>query len=976
MDRVRASVLSNTGSIPSSLGLKSTDAEPVRTFGESLKSLVSTALGSPRIDSPGGGRQRSLRSLMSSVSVVLRMRSMRNLNRSNSTVVLIPDATLIPDLETEEALESALQELRLKGGDEESQPLTYSHLFKPTSRSAKSSFVSNGHADEWPADTSLSWPCRGIGLKKMQLLQETLMVNRGLTGLRLPGNNLTNECVALILSSLSLKEAPSIQAFDLSMNSSLTWMVAYPLAEAIGGETQEIDVTSRRPASPSKTNGREPSSLDKAATPTVRDDASLTISPAHYIHQLGLSRLLLEGIKLQDKGAMILAKALSRNMALKELNISRCSIQDAGGASLFLALSQGFLVNLDISWNQLGVESAKSLCASLSENGSLQKLNLSHNGFSDLDASIILKGLALHGSWRNVDLSYNNVGSGAALMISELTDLLGQKAADLMAKGVYAQDWENDESLLGKVDYSISHGIRAPRHTELGTQLLKGPVMIDLTGNPLGATGLKQLLHSLDWMSCVIENAAVDQAEKAGMLDLDHITSSLAWPIQVLIASCNIDINDQNTTALIDDTMDARSPNPFIKSLWALREIPDLKISAKGKDGKGGSKDKGSDAKKGAPAETVSKVIVIKETSQMLDLTSPAGSYRLNAAHPATWSVIRHILALSVEVTEASSKGLLKDVQLQIKDVAINRKASKADKLASLSYEEMNQGERLFSFIPAPTALTAILLAGLIEFTILCPAVLNASEPSPISDQVVEFLADSLADKTSSELWKLSVVRVATNSFSFTYEQTLALSEIFDIDMQTNERIRASELFYAKCIQPIEFWMEVLPLQPPRQISLMLESLGDLSAFDKNNPTGRYLLNLSRPLDRIIARRLQDSSALESPYRVSPFYSNWRNATLNGSPLVKDGLGKGLRSYTIPNTGSLRFDYVSFRMPDNIAQVCDDEDVHQLLRDIRAIQTVFDLGLMKIRDEYLPLQQRASVIRETKAREVKLVDLF
>ena len=87
----------------------------------------------------------------------------------------------------------------------------------------------------------------------------------------------------------------------------------------------------------------------------------------------------------------------------------------------------------------------------------------------------------------------------------------------------------------------------------------------------------------------------------------------------------------------------------------------------------------------------------------MLDLTSPAGSYRLNAAHPATWSVIRHILALSVEVTEASSKGLLKDVQLQIKDVAINGKASKADKLASLSYEEMNQGERLFSFtLPPP----------------------------------------------------------------------------------------------------------------------------------------------------------------------------------------------------------------------------------------------------------------------------------
>jgi hypothetical protein len=380
--------------------------------------------------------------------------------------------------------------------------------------------------------------------------------------------------------------------------------------------------------------------------------------------------------------------------------------------------------------------------------------------------------------------------------------------------------------------------------------------------------------------------------------------------------------------------------------LFAIREAPNLSSKDKGKEVKGGGKGKG-DAKNGA-AEPATKRVFIKETSQQLDLTSPAGAYRLNAAHPASWVAVKHILALNQQVTDAASQGLLKDVQFAIKEVIINGKPGKMEKLASLSPEEMPQG--------------------FIEFTIQCPSVLNAMDQAPISDQVIEWMADSLADKSSSELWKLSVVRAATSSFYFTYEQTLALSEIFDSDMQTNERLKAGELFYAKCIQPIEYWLEVMPLQPPRQISLMVESLADLAAFDKNNPTGRYLLNLNRNLDRVIARRLQDTAALEGSHLLSPFYFNWRNATLNGAPLTREGL-KNLRAYTIPDTGSLRFDYVSYRVPDSDAEVCDEEDIFQLTRDLRMTLSVFDLGLMRLRSEYLPFQQRASAIREAKQRE-------
>lgn len=559
---------SNSGAVSSTLGLKSSDAAPLRNFGESLKAMVSSLMGAPSsplaIETPGGGRQGSLKRLMSSVSTVMRLKSMRTVSRSMSTV-LIPDATLLPDTETEEALEAALEHLRdIEGeGDDDTQPLTYSHLYKPTSKSAKSSFVPSGpNTEEWPADASLAWPCRGLGLKKMPLLQETLLANRSLTGLRLPGNNLTNECVALLLSYLSHPDAPAIHQMDLSMNSSLTWMCAYPLSAALGGSnTPQPHGASKPDPSPTRASfAWEPSSLEKAATPTVKAEASNPLmGPDHVINTLGLSRLLLEGVKLQDKGAMILAQAMSKNKTLKELSLARCSITDAGGAAVFQALAESPLVSLDISWNQLGIESAKAFLHCLGINGSLTKCNLSHNGFSDLDASVILKGLMNHGTWKDVDLSYNNIGSGSALVISELTDLLGQKAADLMAKGSYALEWDLDNTPPGKFDVHASKA-GPNRHALLGAQLTKGPLLLDISGNPLGATGLKQLLHSLDWMSMVLENAAVDQAEKAGMLASydwhEHITSSLAWPIQVIIASCNIDINDSNASALLDVSMD------------------------------------------------------------------------------------------------------------------------------------------------------------------------------------------------------------------------------------------------------------------------------------------------------------------------------------------------------------------------------------------------------------------------------------
>ena len=52
---------------------------------------------------------------------------------------------------------------------------------------------------------------------------------------------------------------------------------------------------------------------------------------------------------------------------------------------------------------------------------------------------------------------------------------------------------------------------------------------------------------------------------------------------------------------------------------------------------------------------------------------------------------------------------------------------------------------------------------------------------------------------------------------------------------------------------------------------------------------------------------------MEYSWKGCKHYLNWRNAKLNGVPLSREGLMK-LRDYTIPVTGTLRFDYVTYKV--------------------------------------------------------------
>ena len=57
----------------------------------------------------------------------------------------------------------------------------------------------------------------------------------------------------------------------------------------------------------------------------------------------------------------------------------------------------------------------------------------------------------------------------------------------------------------------------------------------------------------------------------------------------------------------------------------------------------------------------------------------------------------------------------------------------------------------------------------------------------------------------------------------------------------------------------------------------------------------------------------QDMSVLENSCKTCKYYVNWRNASINGNKLSMEGLQK-LRDYSIPTSGSLRIDYVTYKV--------------------------------------------------------------
>ena len=82
-----------------------------------------------------------------------------------------------------------------------------------------------------------------------------------------------------------------------------------------------------------------------------------------------------------------------------------------------------------------------------------------------------------------------------------------------------------------------------------------------------------------------------------------------------------------------------------------------------------------------------------------------------------------------------------------------------------------------------------------------------------------------------------------------------------------------------------------------------------LALFDRFNLSGRYCLDLSRPVDRALAGRLQLAALQRCSGSIASSQHAWRNVWLDGEEVEKQALGQ-LQLYAIPTRGQLCLDFM------------------------------------------------------------------
>lgn len=88
---------------------------------------------------------------------------------------------------------------------------------------------------------------------------------------------------------------------------------------------------------------------------------------------------------------------------------------EEGSTWLWISLTEEWywLLDVDLSENQLGVVGTQAICAALIVNPAMQKVQLSGNGLEEQAARYLAELLLAHTGLKSLDLSYNQLNDQA-----------------------------------------------------------------------------------------------------------------------------------------------------------------------------------------------------------------------------------------------------------------------------------------------------------------------------------------------------------------------------------------------------------------------------------------------------------------------------------------------------------------------------------------------------------------------------------
>ena len=237
--------------------------------------------------------------------------------------------------------------------------------------------------------------------------------------------------------------------------------------------------------------------LDRFGDGTYNPSGIQAIASALAVNAV-LNKLVLSFNSIYDEGAIALGEALKSNKTLKELELVYCDIGAEGGKALASALSEGSAVlnKIVLDGNKIKDEGAIALGEALKSNKTLKELALSSCGIGAEGAKALASALS-EGSavLKNVDVSYNYIqGEGAQQLAAAA---LGSASLEVLSKVPIKEIREDKHTELQLSDRGLG-----PTECLVLADLLKGSAVLNkivLSSNSIqdqGAIALGEALKS------------------------------------------------------------------------------------------------------------------------------------------------------------------------------------------------------------------------------------------------------------------------------------------------------------------------------------------------------------------------------------------------------------------------------------------------------------------------------------------------
>jgi Ran GTPase-activating protein (RanGAP) involved in mRNA processing and transport len=229
-----------------------------------------------------------------------------------------------------------------------------------------------------------------------------------------------------------------------------------------------------------------PSAGTMGVYPAQMDEADFRAPSFFFFCFGGLERIELDGQKIGDTGATVIASVLAHQTTVKQLYLTDNEIGDAGLAAIAASLGgNGTVQRLGLDCNDVGDAGAAAVASALRSNTTVQQLDLIKNRISDIGAGAIASALEVNSALTEVNLRENSIGdTGASALAMALKRNSSLRRLSLDCNDIGDVGAQAIGSALA-INTTIQH--------------------VDLISNKIGDTGAEAIASALERHSAIRE---------------------------------------------------------------------------------------------------------------------------------------------------------------------------------------------------------------------------------------------------------------------------------------------------------------------------------------------------------------------------------------------------------------------------------------------------------------------------------------